>query len=49
MDLEKFISQTPSISETFALRLFFQVLQGVRILHQQQISHRDLKPANLLY
>ena len=31
-----------------ALNIFYKILLGVRILHQQNIIHRDLKPKNIM-
>lgn len=35
-------------SEDEALRIGYKILNGLRVLHQLDISHRDLKPENIL-
>ena len=31
------------------MKLFYQIIQGVKHMHSKGICHRDLKPQNILY
>ncbi|KEG12172.1 putative protein kinase [Trypanosoma grayi] len=42
------LSQDGCLSEDIVATLFFQLVAGVRVCHQNGVAHRDLKPENLL-
>jgi len=45
-DLYQYLAATPtkSLNEREATTIIFQVLMGVRYMHENQFAHRDLKP-----
>ncbi|OHT05724.1 CAMK family protein kinase [Tritrichomonas foetus] len=47
-DLFTFISEESPLPLTLIRNIFFQILQGVRYLHNRDIAHLDLKPDNIL-
>ena len=47
-DLHRVISSKQPLTENHLKYFFFQLICGVRFLHQNRIIHRDLKPGNLL-
>ena len=44
-DLETYLSSAPPLPETQAQEITFQMLEGVRYMHDNEFAHRDLKPA----
>ncbi|ORC87938.1 putative protein kinase [Trypanosoma theileri] len=42
------LSQEGCLAENVVAGLFFQLVAGVRVCHQNGVAHRDLKPENLL-
>lgn len=47
-DLFRYICDRESLDEAETARIFYQIVQGVAYLHQQNMAHRDLKPENIL-
>jgi serine/threonine protein kinase len=41
------LSQTEPVSERFILRVFGEMLNGLREVHTQKLLHLDIKPANI--
>lgn len=39
-----FIVAQKHVAEVQACKFFHQIIDGVELLHQQEITHRDLKP-----
>ena len=47
-DLHRVIQSKQELTENHFKHFFFQLLCGVKYLHENRIIHRDLKPGNLL-
>jgi len=47
-DLLQFILDHQAFSETTARRIFREIVEAVRYLHDKNVVHRDLKPENIL-
>lgn len=47
-ELFTYISSDNGLEESQAQFIFYQLLQGVKYLHQNNISHRDIKPENIM-
>ncbi|NES22969.1 MAG: protein kinase [Symploca sp. SIO3E6] len=47
-NLEQWISEHGSISQTLALQWLRELIEILAILHQNHFFHRDLKPANIM-
>jgi serine/threonine protein kinase len=47
-DLSKIIKSNQYLSDEHVQYILYQVLDGIRYLHNHNIIHRDLKPANIL-
>jgi mitogen-activated protein kinase 1/3 len=47
-DLSKIIKSNQNLSDEHVQFILYQILEGVRYLHQNNVIHRDLKPANIL-
>ncbi len=47
-DLHKIIQSPQPLSDAHFRYFMYQLLKGVRFLHENRIIHRDLKPGNLL-
>lgn len=47
-ELFTYISSDNGLEESQAQFIFFQLLQGIKYLHQNNISHRDIKPENIM-
>jgi calcium/calmodulin-dependent protein kinase I len=43
-DLEHFRKASPAFSELDACRIVWQLVEGVRHMHENGFAHRDLKP-----
>jgi serine/threonine protein kinase len=43
-DLQGYLSSAPPLPETQAQEIAFQMLEGVRYMHENEFAHRDLKP-----
>lgn len=43
-DLHHYLHLAPSLPETDAQQITFQVLEGLNFMHENGYSHRDLKP-----
>ncbi len=43
-DLQAYLSSSPPLPETQAQEITFQILEGVRYMHENEVAHRDLKP-----
>src|SRR5262249_16618616 len=46
--LEEVLARRPKMPPAEAVRLAYQVLQGLQHIHEQGLVHRDLKPSNLI-
>ncbi len=44
-DLQGYLSSKPPLPEIQAQEITFQMLEGVRYMHENEFAHRDLKPA----
>lgn len=47
-DLESLIMKRKIFTELDSRALYYQILQGIAFLHQENVVHRDLKPGNIL-
>jgi mitogen-activated protein kinase 1/3 len=47
-DLSKIIKSNQNLSDEHVQFILYQILDGVRYLHNHNVIHRDLKPANIL-
>jgi len=43
-DLQSYLSSAPPLPETQAQEITYQMLEGVRYMHENEFAHRDLKP-----
>ena len=43
-DLQHYLFSAPPLPETEAQEITFQILEGIRYMHQNGFAHRDLKP-----
>ena len=48
LDLRNYLSKKRSLTESEALKIFGQIVEGFKELCKNGIIHRDLKPANIL-
>jgi calcium/calmodulin-dependent protein kinase I len=44
-DLQRYLSSAPPLPEIEAQEITFQMLEGLRYMHQNGFAHRDLKPS----
>ena len=42
-DLQNYLSSEPPLPEIQAQEITFQMLEGVRYMHENEFAHRDLK------
>ena len=47
-NLSEYIAQKKKLTETHALDIITQILNGYKYLLKEDIIHRDIKPANIL-
>lgn len=47
-DLQSYISKHAPIDEADVCEITYQILEGLRNMHQEGFAHRDVKPANIL-
>ncbi|MEG4964602.1 MULTISPECIES: bifunctional serine/threonine-protein kinase/formylglycine-generating enzyme family protein [unclassified Microcoleus] len=47
-DLTEELILGKKLSESYAIKLLYEILEVLAIVHQQNVIHRDLKPANLM-
>ncbi|OCK79014.1 kinase-like protein [Lepidopterella palustris CBS 459.81] len=47
-DLQGYLSSNPPLPERESQEIMFQILEGIRYMHEHAFAHRDLKPANIL-
>jgi len=47
-DLSKIIKSNQNLSDEHVQFILYQILDGIRYLHNHNVIHRDLKPANIL-
>ena len=43
-DLQGYLSRTSPLPETQAQEITYQMLEGIRYMHENEFAHRDLKP-----
>ncbi|KAI1752059.1 kinase-like domain-containing protein [Xylaria castorea] len=47
-DLQRFLIEHTQLSESDACEIIFQVVKGLKFMHDEGFAHRDLKPGNIL-
>jgi serine/threonine protein kinase len=47
-DLQQYLNKVSRMPEDEVQLVAYQVLEGLKVLHQNGFAHRDLKPANIL-
>lgn len=47
-ELFEHIRKNGPIKEVFAAKIFYQICQAVKYLHEKGISHRDIKTENIM-
>ncbi len=48
IDLDKYLKEVPPFSENEARDLLFQIINGIKEIHNLNILHRDIKPSNIM-
>lgn len=43
-DLQRYLFSAPRLPETQVQEITFQILEGIRYMHENEFAHRDLKP-----
>jgi serine/threonine protein kinase len=44
-DLQSYLSSNPPLPEPESQEVMFQILDGIRYMHEHEFAHRDMKPA----
>jgi len=48
MDMRKLLKSSKHLDENQVKSIIYDMLCGIKYLHEAEIIHRDLKPANIL-
>lgn len=46
-DLENFLENNKNLEERQIVKLFYEILLGMKALHDKKVIHSDLKPENI--
>lgn len=47
-DLKKILKSTMFLEDLHLKTIFYEILKGMKYMHEAKVIHRDIKPANIL-